>query len=222
MFFWPHLELTEYEKRFVSTYGTPGVKADPKKGIKEVLEKPGVLRRTYKVLMNNTQHPTISGMEDIHLNGGIQISRASRVFALTFAGDIHAWRLRISLASGTDFTPRLSGGTYPMVCTLSPASSWNSACFLSEPSQVNVSPVPETVSRQIAWQQLPFIIDPNWELDPNETLLFEGEPQNESALILEIAAHVWEFPGMIRGMDGPEKGEKPRMGGGPALSTGRC
>ena len=219
MFVWPHLELSEYEKRFVSAYGTPGVKADPVKKTAEVLPKPGVLRRMYKVLLNNTIHASVSGLESIHLNGQVQISRASRVFALTFSGDCHAWRLKISTASGTEFTPRLTGGTYPMVSTLSPGASWNiTATNMAQPGNLTINAVP---TRQIAWQQMPFLIDPNWELDPNESLLFEGTAMSETALILEIGVHVWEFPGMVRGMEGPDKSSAvPRMGGGPAIVTG--
>lgn len=199
MFFWPHLELTDYEKRFVSAYAGQG--------------KPGTLRRTYAVTLNNTAQPTIPGLENIHLQGQVQISRASRVFALTFTGDIHAWRLKISTASGTEFTPRFPNGTYPMVCTLSPAASWNLSAFLDQPDNLTINAI---ATRQIAWQQLPLIIDPNWELDPNESLMFEGEAQSVDNLILEIAVHVWEFPGMVRGAPGPVN-ETPRMGGGPSL-----
>ncbi len=164
MYYWPHLELSEYEKRFVAAYQTK--------------DKPGVLRRTYNVPLNNTAQPTIPGLQNISLQGQVQISRASRVFALTFTGDINAWRLKISTASGTEFTPRFPNGVYPM--------------------------------------QLPMIIEPSWELDPNESLIFEGQPIVETALILEISVHVWEFPGMIRGMDKMEP-ENPRMGAGPSL-----
>jgi hypothetical protein len=207
MFFWPHLVLTDYEKRFVNAYAGGG--------------KPGVLRRTYVTRLNNTAQAGIPGLENIHLNGQVQISRASRVFALTFSGDIHAWRIKVSTASGTEFTPRMTGGEYPMVCTLSPATSWNfdaSADGFQQPDNLTINAI---ATRQIAWQQLPWIIDPNWELDPNESLLFEGTPQDASALVLEIAVHVWEFPGLIRGMDGPTPGALPRMGGGPSVNTGK-
>ncbi len=221
MFFWPHLELSDYEKRFVAAYGTPEIKADPKKGIKGSPAKAGVLRRIYRVILNNTVHAAVSELQNIHLEGQVQISRASRVFALTFSGDVHAWRLKISTASGTEFTPKLTGGTYPMVSTLSPGASWNfSATNIKQPGNLTINAI---ATRQIAWQQLPFIIDPNWELDPNESLLFNGEAQDASALILEIGVHVWEFPGMIRGMEGPDQSAIPRSGGGPSFTNeGNC
>jgi hypothetical protein len=202
MFYWPHLELTEYEKRFVGAY---------KSG-----EKPGVLRRLYRVLLNNTVQDTIPGLEQIHLIGQVQISRAARAFALTFAGDTNAWRLRISTASGEEYTPKLV--SYPVVSTLSPGSQWNTlATDFSGPSTPAVG---EASLQQLARIQLPLIIEPNWELDPNETLIFEGFPLLQTAIMLEIGIHVWEFPGMIRGAEGPSG--PARAGGGPAIQGGRC
>lgn len=218
MFFWPHLELTEYEKRFVAAYSTPAVPASGRNPA--IPGKPGVLRRMYKVLLNNTEHPGVTGLEDIHLTGGVQISRASRVFALTFSGDVHAWRMKMFLASGTEFTPKLQGGTYPMVSTLSPGASWNIASTdMAGPDNLTINAVP---TRQIAWQQMPMLIEPNWELDQNETLMFDGEAQSETALVLEIGVHVWEFPGMTRGLEGPEKEQAPQMSGGPVIVGSRC
>lgn len=219
------MEITDYEKRFVSAYTTEiQGKVDPatgKRGPNWI--KPGVLRRMYKVLLNNTQHPGVSGLEDIHLNGQVQISRCSRVFGLTFSGDTHAWRLKISTASGTEFTPRFPNGTYPMVSTLSPGSSWNNtATDMAGPDNLTINAIP---TRQVAWTQLPMLIEPNWELDPNESLMFEGLPNSVTAIILEIGIHVWEFPGMIRGMEAPIVDMPARSGGGPAImpATGkRC
>lgn len=218
MFFWPHLELTEYEKRFNSAYGVPAIPENKAKGINAQPAKPAVLRRMYKVLLNNTVH-SVAGLENIHLSAGIQISRASRIFALTFSGDVHAWRLRISLASGTEFTPKLPGGNYPVVSSLSPGGQWNFAATDIK------QPLNTAGSNQMSFMQLPYIIDPNWELDPNESLLFDGTALTASALILEIGIHAWEFPGLIRGLEGPIPGENARMGAGPAIGTedkGRC
>lgn len=214
MFFWPHLELTEYEKRFVAAYSTPAVPASGRNPA--IPGKPGVLRRMYKVLLNNTEHPGVTGLEDIHLTGGVQISRASRVFALTFSGDINSWRIKMFLASGTEFTPKLQGGTYPMVCTLSPAASWNIAATVANAPTFN-----ETFE-QFAYMQLPMLVEPNWELDQNETLMFDVEAQTENPIILEVGVHVWEFPGMTRGLEGPEKEHVPQMSGGPVIVRSGC
>jgi hypothetical protein len=41
--------------------------------------------------------------------------------------------------------------------------------------------------------RLPLIIEPNWELVPNEVLIFTGIPIVDGQIILEIGVHVWEF-----------------------------
>jgi hypothetical protein len=164
MFFWPHLELTEYEKNFVGIY-----KTDPSADGKTP-GKPGVLRRTYKVLLNNVANPAISGQESVHNSGVVQIARRARIFGLTFATDVTQWRLNIMTASGESFTPTLPGQARPLVSTLAPG-----------------------------FGTLPLIIEPNWELLPNQQLIFEGVCIVETAKILDIAVHVWEFPKMVAG-----------------------
>lgn len=224
MFYWPHLELTDYEKRFVSEYkeivpvldaaGKPVI--DPTTGKPKTWAKPGVLGRRYKTQLNNVANPNVPSLTQVKLDGSIQIARRSRVFGLTFAGDVHAWRLNIYTASGEQFTPRLAGGTFPMVSAMVPGTSWNAtATDMSGPSVLTFPAVPDNIEAgQIANISLPMLIEPNWELVPNETLFFQGVPMVETAIILEIVAHVWEFPGMIVGAAGPDKSQAPRMGGG--------
>jgi hypothetical protein len=206
MFFWPNLELTEYEKRFVGMYKTD--------------EKPGVLRRSYKVLLNSQPFPTVPGLETVHLEGAIQIARRSRVFALTFAGDVHAWHLSIATASGETLTPQFAGGPVPMVSSLAPGQMWNVlATDFNAPS--NNLALNDTVSGQIAQNMLPMLVEPNWELSPNEQLIFRGT--NETlGLVLEIGVHAWEFPGMVIGAAGDRCAPPARMGGGPSLPAQRA
>lgn len=156
MFFWPHLELTEYEKNFVGVYKTD--------------TKPGVLRRTYRVLLNNVANPAIPGQEQVHNSGVVQIARRARIFGLTFATDLTQWRLNIMTASGETFTPTLPGQSRPLVSTLAPG-----------------------------FGTLPLIVEPNWELLPNQQLIFEGASITTDAKVLNIAIHVWEFPKMVAG-----------------------
>lgn len=47
------------------------------------------------------------------------------------------------------------------------------------------------------------LLDPNWVLVPNETLIFNGNwddlplPADDGpTIVLDIAIHTWEFPGM--------------------------
>lgn len=221
MFYWPHLELTEYEKLFVGRYSEllpvlgPDKKPiiDPATGRPRMWRKPGVLRRTYRVILNNTIILNVPEYAQIHLEGALQIARRSRVLGLSFSGDAHAWRLRINTASGEEYTPRLAGGTYPVVSAMVPGTSWNiTSTDMAGPSPLVFDGAVDAM--QIAWMGLPLIIEPNWELVPNESLFFTGEPLTTDPILLEIAVHVWEFPGMVQGAPGPDKGQTPRMGGG--------
>lgn len=221
MFYWPHLELTEYEKRFVSEFREilpvlgPDKKPviDPATGKPRTWVKPGVLGRRYKTQLNNVIVPNVPGLGQVRLDGSIQIARRARVFGLSFAGDVHAWKLNIYTASGEQFTPRLANGTFPTVSSMVPGTSWNIlSTDMAGPSGI---PMPDdSTTYQIANISLPMLIEPNWELVPNETLFFQGIPLSEAAIILEVVAHVWEFPGMVVGAAGPDKAQAPRMGGG--------
>jgi len=222
MFFWPNLELTEYEKHFVRHYKAevPELDAQGKpvmvNGKPKTKWLPGVLRRAYKVLLNSQIAATVPGLEQIHLTGTVKISRRARVFGLTFSGDTNLWRLNIQTATGEQMTPRLPGALDPIVSCMVPGTSWNAlATDMSGPSTLTYDGAVE--ADQIAFLSLPLIIEPNWELLPNESLIFTGTPLSESdALILEITVHIWEFPGMVTGAAGP--GPDPaRMGAGPSM-----
>lgn len=214
MFYWPHLELTDYEKQFVAAY-----KVLPHKDAEgnSVPGKPGVLRRTYKCLLNNVINTNVPGFEQIHLTDGVQISRRSRVFGLTFSGDVSLWRLNIQNASGEQFTPKapgVSGASDPRVSSMVPGTSWNSgAGAMILPLYSDTFTVPDDPDTRLMVQangiSLPLIIEPNWQFVPNEQLLFTGTPLTESAIILEIGVHVWEFPGMVEGAP-PLTARKPR------------
>lgn len=195
MFYWPHCELTEYEKKFVSLYKTD--------------KKPGVLRRAYRVILNSIAVENVPLLEVSRLSGRVQISRRSRVFALSFAGDTANWRLTIQTASGERFTgvnpgapqntsafPGADESDSPIVASMCPGS------FFSPVSSLGIPPVAfsaddgeEDATLGLVNQfQLPLDIEPNWELVPNEVLIFDGVPINGQTLkVLEIMVHVWEF-----------------------------
>jgi len=213
MFTWPTVELTDYEKKFVRVYKD---------------EKfPGVLRRTYEVFFNTVADPLTPGLEAVKLRGQVQIARRSRVFALSFAGQLGAWRLKIETASGEQMTPKpAQADGYPVVSSMLAGSSWNALAALgAQPMVGGVNTVganPVSMFFGSATEG-PMLIDPNWELSPNETLIFEGTaipnqasdefPQvDPPQQLLAIAVHVWEFPGM----DGKSK----RMGAGPQIKNG--
>jgi hypothetical protein len=199
VFYWPHCELTEYELQFVALY------KEEKKG-----GKPGVLRRAYRGLLNTLADPNVPELEVPHTTANIQISRRSRVFALSFAGDTSCWRLNIESASGERFTPVNPGApqtpsTYdgadpsqaPIVASMCPGSFYSPASFIGRPGMgVPATEVGAFVTNNEF--RLPLIVEPNWELVSNETLIFTGTPMQSplvtGQLVLEIMVHVWEFP----------------------------
>src|SRR5882672_1225969 len=106
MFAWPSLELTEYERKFVRIYRTK--------------DKPGVLNRRYKITLNSIALPD-QNLPQVTLSGNIQIARRSRIYALTFVGNMDRWRLNISNASGTQYTNKSPRGQLdPIVSSMVP------------------------------------------------------------------------------------------------------
>lgn len=203
MWTWPTLELTEYEQKFVRVY-----KDD---------KFPGVLRRTYEILLNTVADPLNPELATIKLEGKVQIARRSRVFALAFAGNLGSWRLQIETASGEQMTPKAAQADgYPIVSSMISGGSWNALSALGD--QPVTAGTPSVFNGNFS--EGPMLIDPNWELFPNETLLFRGtpianQPTTASPMtppaqkLLVIAVHVWEFPNMV--------GRTSRMGAGPQL-----
>jgi len=182
MFEWPELDLTDEEREFVRYYGTR--------------EKPGALRRTYKVLLSNT---AIAAADiQVALIRNFQTARRVRVFGLTFAGDISRWFLDVKTASGESLTPpnplAADTGNPPgcMVSTLAIGTPWNAL-------SVNGGYPGAAVIGHEQWQTAPHIVEPNIVMTPNETLIFSGTPiivVDGDAVVLEIGIHVWEFPDM--------------------------
>lgn len=196
MFTWPTIELTEYERKYVRTY---------KDG-----KTPGVLRRTYEVFLNSVADSLTPGLEQIKLKGQIQIARRARVFALGFAGNLGSWRLDIRTASGELMTPQSTQSDGPpVVSSMLAGASWNALAAVGDQSTVIIPGAPPAVNMMGNATFGPLLLDPNWELSPNETLIFTGTPienqlvfgaeftaQDIAQKLLSIAVHVWEFPGM--------------------------
>ena len=208
MWAWPNLQLTDYERKFVRVYKTA--------------QFPGVLKRVYKVgLYQRGETVDLPGFERpiTRISGQVQIARRSRIFGLTFSGNLDSWRLQITNASGTLYTirdPRRNQD--PVVTSMVPCSLFNAAALggVVPPLDAGAPPIspgigPNSItSRQFApiQQPSPLIIDPNWVLMPNETLIFNGSPiqvnyqgvdpdeEMTPDLALTIGIHVWEFPRM--------------------------
>lgn len=177
MFPWPTPELTENERRYVSYYKH----VDSKTG----RVCPGVLKRIYQVELTSQAVPA-SGYPTAVFTDNVLISRRARVFALTFHGDLSAWLLNIQTGSGERFTVRQC-----LVSAMTPGSLYDGLANVGEP----VNPLEYSMGMGA------LLIDPNWELIPNEPLVFEGElistlDPAEDQRFLTIGVHVWEFPGM--------------------------
>lgn len=198
MFTWPTLELTDYERKFVRIYKTK--------------DYPGVLNRRYKLTLNSQANPE-ANLPQIQLGGQIQIARRSRVYALSFAGNTDRWRLTISNASGTQFTQKSPRGQLdPVVSCLVPGNLHNGLSLggqalpgLIGTPQFGIGPAFTSEGSIFpSIQPFPLLIEPNWLLMPNETLIFSGTPIDVTflddqtvitpPLVLDIAIHVWEFP----------------------------
>lgn len=197
MFTWPTIELTEYERKYVRVY---------KDG-----KTPGVLRRCYEVFLNSRADPLTPGLEAIKLSGQIQIARRSRVFGLGFAGNLGSWRLQIRTASGELMTPQpLQADGFPVVSSMIAGASFNALAAVGDQATVILPGAPPVVNMMGNATFGPLMIEPNWELSPNETLIFSGTPIDDQLVtgaefvqgdlpaqkLLSIAVHVWEFPGM--------------------------
>jgi hypothetical protein len=202
MFPWPNIELTDYERKFVRIYKTK--------------DKPGVLNRRYKITLNSQAAPD-QNLPVVKTSGQIQIARRSRVYGLSFIGNTDRWRLSISTASGTQYTNKSPRGQLdPIVSSLVPGN-YNNALSLGglvpplAPAGISpgIGPALGYEANGLlvqGFQPFPLIIDPNWLLMPNETLIFSGTPVDVPLLFnqqtitpmltLTIIAHVWEFPVM--------------------------
>lgn len=198
MFDWPKLELTDYERKWVRPYKT---RTKDAQGNPRVF--PGVLRRTYERTISNDPDLLVQQTgETLQPSQQIQISRRSRVFGLTFTGGLSLTRLQITNASGTLYNvkdPRT--GKFPYITSLIGGSPYMFGSRIGE----RVSPVDalgESSTAILSGESGVLLIDPNWVLTPNETLIFNGDwddlanEQPIPTVTVNIAIHVWEFPGM--------------------------
>lgn len=191
---WPELSLTDYERRFVRYYET--TQKDEKGRTRNF---PGVLRRIYPLLLSNLAYPAVGILNPI-LNAQLQITRRSRVFAFSFAGDLDSWFLNIRTASGESFTPGSpgtpDGGIVSSLVAGTPYH-WQSQIARDTPSNVNQGTTGSLLE-----------FEPNIQLASNTTLVFEGQANPPEAspgvlrrIVLHITCHVWEFPGMTLSED---------------------
>lgn len=173
---WPRFRLTPDEATYSTKYESPGS------------GKNIVLRRFYSGELDIT--PTIRQDQET-----FQISRRSRLFGFTFSGDINLLEIQIQDITGeqftTDFVPivNLTGGAIgdprqmEVFANSPPFSGGLLTGFISIPPK----------------SYAPCIWEPNIVLAPNQTLTITGraiDPTMTGPMHVEMAIHVWEFPGM--------------------------
>jgi len=199
MFAWPTLELTDYEQKFVRYYKQPKLDAQ---GRVTNETWPGVLKRVYKAQLYNQNIPTIA-----RFNNGpvfeerVLISRRSRVFGFTFSGDTANWFLEIETASGEKFT-----NAPCLVSAMQAGSYYNANANIGTPTLIAD---PFGAGSGIVdlffggSESFGIMVEPNYQLLPNEALIFRGTLAEAIAdrdsipfTQLTIGIHVWEFPGM--------------------------
>ena len=202
MFTWPTPELTDYERKFVRLYREPMLDAQGN----AILNSsglpafwPGVLRRMYKVNLNNVTIPGVPGMDDgPHFTDVKYLAtRRTRVFGLTFFGDCPSIYLMIKSLSGETYTVNPC-----LVSSMQAGTPWDADSALGELA-FDVS-IPGAVNRNYAGFGIQ--LEPNIVLDQNDGLLFTGLVAPGANLdvenggwpyrVLSIGIHVWEFPNM--------------------------
>jgi hypothetical protein len=208
MWYWPKLNLTDYEKKFVDLYKTD--------------KKPGVLRRVYNIQLANQAQPA-DNIPAAKLIDKYQIARRSRIFAITFSGNTDQWRLSVTNTNGTVYTnPAPRSQQFPVVTSIIAGSYYNALATGGQivadgpyvpgayTDSVGINP---TLSNQFmsGVQNFPWLIEPNWVCQPNESIIFQGidiapslkflgTPDLTITLptVLNISIYAWEFPCMSK------------------------
>lgn len=203
MWFWPNLQLTEYEKKYVRMY-----KED---------KFPGVLRRVYNLQLAS-EAQTENNIPAARLIDKYQVARRSRIFAISFSGNPDAWRLKVTNSNGTLYTnPAPRSQQFPIVTSLVAGSYYNALAQggmgltpLFQEGTVSIGPsLNPSAQFMTNTQSFPWIIEPNWVCQPNESIIFEGtkiatvwhlegeaDLDDELRSVLNISVYAWEFPGM--------------------------
>lgn len=206
MWYWPKLVLTDYEKKHVAMYKDN--------------DKPGVLRRCYTFQLANIAQIN-NNIPAIKLIDKYQIARRSRVFAITFTGNIDSYRLSVTNTNGTVYTnPAPRSQQFPVVSSIIAGSRYNALSsggqllstgnFIPGADTDSLGPNPNFSDQYMSTVQFfPWIIEPNWVCQPNESIifqafdigntwLFDGDPDLNTTLptVLNISVYAWEFPCM--------------------------
>ena len=182
MSFWPRCQLSDYEKKYLTKYPSPDNNVR------------GVLRRFMPGRLNLTQFLPNPAFQ-------FQVARRTKIFGVTFAGDIEQFAIKFQTAVGeqlfTDFmeVSLLTGGSNTGLPGLIEG-------IVSQPA------TPQTPNTGVMIPSVnPFILNPAFELSPNEVLTVYGKavvqrgwPFGEDYPLrdysLSMTIHYWEYPGM--------------------------
>lgn len=212
---WPPLQLTEFESQHVGHYA--GVRRDGKM-------YPGVFRRAYPLTL--TKVANLPGEANQLVASFAPSGRYTRVFALTFSGDVMWWNLKLRTNPGEVLFDT------SLVSTL--VNNQNSGAAATAPPTLRFFGVTFT-----AQAVPPLVFEPNVVLPGNANLVFEGDvvpawdfyaqnppippvppfPPYPSRAVLHILVHVWEFPDVLGAMMGPKAPQMPV--GGENMRRGR-
>ena len=171
--YWPRLRITPEEHKYNSIY------EDPTRTQYHVLRRiyPGELNFT-SIIRQDTET--------------LQVSRRCRVFAFTASGDINLVEIKMSDISGEQYTT----GFVPLANLLGgPAYDPRGAAFFNP--AFTASPGVATGVVYDSFMALPFVIEPNIVLAPNQTLTVDARPINPEIvepIHVDFNFHIWEFP----------------------------
>lgn len=172
---WPRLKMTREELEYCSKYWDP------------INKKPNVLRRIYPGELDITS--TIRQDQET-----FQISRRTRIMALTAIGDIQQIEIQMTDIAGEQYTPDYISINNLILGTVADPRSLE----YFDPA---MSPATNGYwfGKMFLFSLSPCLFEPNIVQKPNQTLTINARPINPETtdpLHVDINLHVWEFPGM--------------------------
>lgn len=174
---WPRFQVTPDEARYSSKYEDPRT------------NKQRVLRRMYYNELNLNSNMRADSVQ-------FQISRRSRVFGITAAGDIDQFYVELIDSTGEQYT----AGRVTLTNLL---NGWaNNPISFDTSFPIGAGGL-DLSARTVATVRTdgPFIQEPNIVLAPNQALNINVTPTNavtnlDVAYRIGLTLHVYEFPGM--------------------------
>ncbi len=177
---WPVLRLTPEELRWNDYYDA----ADGRRGV--------LARTLSKTIILDATHPAASTFT--------VSSRRSRVYAITWSGDVCAAKVAVSSGSGEDYLGVGDMMHIPLLCGGCPHSTLNEgAPFDLYPAAPSAGPAVSHAARPTILE-----LDPNIVLPGAKQLQFNYALENPSdpsladdddiQYTIEVVVHLWEFP----------------------------